>query len=124
MGQAGHETQHVREEMTRFLTDLINRHDVSTEYIDSLVPAVEAIFDDIPRDIRGRLLLLVEESVIRQSQTEAIMGQASALLDNLREVNKTLAPSRPAQRSRRRAPVKGKTYCPSLADQFMRRSAG
>ena len=124
MGQAGHETRADREEMTRFLTDLINRHDVSTEYVDSLVPAVEAIFTEIPYDIRGRLLLLVEESVIRQSQTEAIMGQASALLDNLRQVNKTLAPTRPAQRSRRRDPVRGKTYCPSLADQFFRSTAG
>jgi hypothetical protein len=110
--------------MTRFLTDLINRHDVSTEYVDSLVPAVEAIFKEIPCEIRGRLLLLVEESVIRQSQTEAIMGQASALLDNLRKVNQTLAPTRPTQRSRRRDPVRGKTFCPSLADQFMRKTAG
>jgi len=124
MGQAGNETHHAREEMTRFLTDLINRHEVSTEYVDSLVPAVEAIFKDIPEEIRGRLLLLVEESVIRQSQTEAMMGQASALLEKLRQVNQTLAPTRPTQRSRRRDAVKGKTFCPSLADQFLRRSAG
>lgn len=124
MGQAGNQTHHTREEMTRFLTDLINRHDVSTEYVASLVPAVEAIFKDIPPEIQGRLLLLVEESVIRQSQTEAIMGQASALLDNLRQVNKALAPTRPAQRSRRRETVVGKTFCPSLADQFLRRNAG
>lgn len=123
MGDAGNQTLPTREEMTSFLTDLINRHDVSTEYVASLVPAVEAIFNDIPRDIQGRLLLLVEESVIRQSQTEAIMGQASALLDSLRQVNKSLAPSRPAQRSRRRDPVNGKTYCPSLADQFLRKTA-
>jgi hypothetical protein len=123
MAHAGIQNQQVQEEMTRFLTDLINRHEVSTEYVDSLVPAVEAIFNDIPRAIQGRLLLLVEESVIRQSQTEALMGQASALLDNLREVNKTLAPKRPTQRSRRRDPVKGKRYCPSLADQFIRRTA-
>jgi hypothetical protein len=123
MGDAGNDMHETREEMTRFLTQLINRHEVSTAYIDSLIPAVEAIFNDIPRAIRGRLLMLVEESVIRQSQTEAIMGQASALLENLRQVNQSLAPARPAQRSRRQDRVSGKTFCPSLADQFFQRTA-
>ena len=76
-----------RDAMNFFLADLMSRHEVSPGYLDSLVPTVEVIFEDIPAPRRGPLLVLVEEAVLRHAETSAVLDQAQTMLEHLRLSN-------------------------------------
>ena len=82
---AGHELTNQDD----FLEALTSRHPVSEEFVDAVRPTINAIFMNVPDDLRARMIHLAEDSFRRQSEVEAILRRAEAGLGRLRRCSGT-----------------------------------
>jgi len=84
-----------------FLAELIRQYSVSDKFLKGFIPRVEKIFEhDISAAQRASLLKLAKLSMKRQAETEALLREASIVLDRL-----TPPPRKDHGHTRRRRPV-------------------
>ena len=94
-----------------FLSGLVERHPVSRDFIEAVRPTINAIFMNIPDNIRARMIRLAEDSFRRQSEAEKILHRAAAGVARMRRFNEQVGSRRrPAVKasSRKASPLAGK----------------
>lgn len=103
----------VSERITKdeFLASLTSQHPVSNDFLESILPTIDAIFKNVPPHLRKSMMEIATDSFRRQSETETIVNQARSGVERLKQINQH-------NRSRRQRPVHAKTRRSTITFQM------